>query len=463
MTVSSNPRQAVRFCLALAVCAVLASAATPASAQSIAGRFVAQNQQGGTIVLILIQDAQRQLTGSLTAGNASFKVEGMVDEDGMGIGAMSGPQATVFFQAELNESQLILTLIEPGSDNMPDYSRTREIAFTRQGDATGTPAPAAGPSRAGGNPLAKQTADPFVGSFTGNQIALELSRGGTGYTGTLTVQGQAYPVTATAQGGRLAGAFTVAGQQYRFEAQIQNNQLMLVSEGTTYQLARAGGGASTPANPLAQGGARAGGGGGGTGLLGNWSCQTGSGAAQLGFVSESQLTFNGEATAYQLVGNVVRVQGDYGPVDYRYQLSGDQLMVTGPDGSSMQCRRQAAAQPGAAGAGGTGMEARLRGRICSFSSSPDGGMSTLYILEFDGQGRFTWGNESSYSGDPGSAYGKNTGNVGTYRVGGLQVGSPIIFTYGNGQSATGYVAHVYQGEITEVRVNDRHYGKTICQ
>ena len=232
MTVSSSPRQALRFCLALAICAALASTATPATAQSIAGRFVAQNQQGGAIVLILIQDAQGQLTGSLTAGNASFKVEGMVDEDGMGIGAMSGPQATVFFQAEINESQLIVTLIEPGSDNMPDYSRTREIAFTRQGDATGAPAPAAGPSRAGGNPLA-QNADPFVGSFTGNQIALELSRGGTGYTGTLTVQGQAYPVTATAQGARLAGTFTAGGQQYRFEAQVQNNQLMLVSEGRT--------------------------------------------------------------------------------------------------------------------------------------------------------------------------------------------------------------------------------------
>ena len=90
-------------------------------------------------------------------------------------------------------------------------------------------------------------------------------------------------------------------------------------------------------------------------------------------------------------------------------------------------------------------------------------MSSLYILEFDGQGRFTWGNESSYSGDPGSAYGRNTGNVGTYRVTGMQVGAPIIFTYGNGKSTTGYVAHIYQGQITEVRVNDRHYGKTICQ
>jgi hypothetical protein len=443
---------------------MLAVGAASATAQNIAGRFVAQNQQGGTIVLILMQDAQRQLTGSLTAGNASFKVEGMVDEDGTGVGAMSGAQATVFFQAELNGSQLILTLIEPGANNMPDYSRTREIAFTRQGDAEGPAAPAGGAPRAGGNPLA-QSADPFTGTFTGDQIALELSRRGTGYAGTLTVQGQAYPATATAQGNRLAGTFTVAGQQYQFQAQLQNDQLMLVSDGATYQLARAGGGAAAPANPLAAGGGRAGGGGGGSAsLLGTWSCQTGSGSAQLGFVSESQLTFNGEATAYQLVGSVVRVQGDYGPVDYRYQLSGDQLVVTGPDGSSMQCRRgQAGSQPGTGGAALTGMEGRLRGRVCSFSSSADGGMSTLYSLEFDGQGHFTSGNESSYSGDPGSAYGRNRGNVGTYRIGGLQVGSPIIFVYPDGKSATGYVGLVEQGEITAVRVNGRLYGKTICQ
>jgi len=342
---------------------VLIGLQTPAAAQSIAGRFVAQNPQGATIVLVFNQDAQGQLTGSLSSGQTTFQIEGMVDEEGVAVGAMSGPQAAVFFQAETDGRQLLLTLIEPGPDNMPDYSQTQQVLFTRDVSAGAAPTPTApAPTPQGGNPF---------------------GRGG----------------AAAAQG---------------------------------------------------------------NGLIGNWSCQTGDGPASLSFRSGNQLTFNGESAPYQVVQGAIRVNGDTGPVDYPYQLNGDQLSVTGPGGWSAQCRRQSAAEAPMAAPGATGMEGYLQGRLCSFSSSPDGGMSTLYIAEFDGQGRFRWGTESSFSSDVGSAYGRNPGNMGTYRVTAVQVGAPIYFTLG-GETVTGQVKWVYQGAITEFEADGRHYGKGICQ
>jgi len=193
---------------------------------------------------------------------------------------------------------------------------------------------------------------------------------------------------------------------------------------------------------------------------------------QLAFVSEGQLSYNGESIPYQLVGNAIRVAGEWGPMDYSYQLSGDDLQVSGADGTSLRCRRQqqgaaqAGGMPGVSG-GGTGMERYLQGRVCSYSSSPDGGYSTQHLLEFDGQGRFYFGVETAWDVPETTGISRNWGdgqNIGTYQVTGANRGDAVYLRFPDGRVGTARVYHVYQGEITELFLEgpDRHYGKSLC-
>jgi hypothetical protein len=407
------------------------------------------------VTLTLRQAVDGQLTGTMSGNGTEFRVEGMVEE-GVAMGAITSAQGGLLFEATLDGDQLTLTLVEVGAGNVPDYSKARTIVLHRAGGAV----PPGGGGVPGASPLAR-AGGPFTGSFSGDGITVAFSGATGSYRGTLTFQGASYPIQGEAQGDRLEGTFTADGQSYPFAAVLEGTGIVLESGGQRYALQRVGG--SPPANPLAtRGGAPAGGG--GSGIIGRWACQTGQGTAQLAFVSDRELVFNGERTSYQMSGATIQVQGEWGPVVYQYTLEGNRLAVSAPDGSAMQCQRQADGV--SAGAPGGGMESMLQGPRCSYSSSPDGGYSTLHKLYFDGQGRFTSGTESAYSGDPGSAYGlSNDPNAGVYRVTGNSKGAGIHLTFPDGSTA---VAHVYfvdsdTGQILELQLNDRLYAPSLCR
>jgi hypothetical protein len=445
--------------LALGACVALLSP-VPGTAQDYTGTYTVANQQGGTVTLALQQGAGGALTGSMTGNGTQFRVEGMVEE-GVAMGAITSGDGGVYFEASLEGNALTLILIEVGAGNAPDYSKTRTLLLQRTG--SGAPAPGAGganPLGAGGNPLGGGN-DPFTGTFAGDGLTLTLSGSTGSYRGTLGFQGTDYPAEARAQGSRLDGSFTAGGQAYPFSAVLQGNNLVLESAGSRYALSRSGP-PPTP-NPLAAPGAAVQPSG-GTGLTGEWSCQTAEGPARLTFLSDRELAFNGERTPYQLSADAIQIPGDWGPAVYRYQLDGDQLSVTDPAGGTMRCQRQANRAGGEAT--GSGMEVMLQGPRCAYSSSPDGGFSSLYKLYFDGQGRFTSGSESSYSGDPGSAYGAtNDANAGVYRVAGLRKGSEIHMRFPDGSTAVAYVYFTDDatGKILEFRLNGRHYAPALCQ
>ncbi|MGD8726386.1 MAG: hypothetical protein PVH40_02010, partial [Gemmatimonadales bacterium] len=309
------------------------------AAQNYSGTYAVQNQQGGLISLTITQDAQGTLTGTMSGNNQQYQVEGMLEE-GIAVGAIYNQQGGVYFEAQLQGAQLLLTLIEPGPDNQPDYTKMQDLVLTRQG-AAGAAGQVQQAPAAGANPLAARQGggDPFAGTFVGDGLSLQLQQTQGGYAGSLTFEGQSFPVQARAQGGQLQGAFTAGGQQYAFQARVQGGSMTLVSDGNSYALTRQGG-APAPAGPPAQRRAAQAGAAGAQGLIGQWSCQTVEGPAQLRFVSNSQLVYNGETAPYELSGNVLRVPGDWGPVEYRFQLQGDRLAITGPDGSTSQCQRQ---------------------------------------------------------------------------------------------------------------------------
>jgi hypothetical protein len=116
----------------------------PASKEPHAGRTEGSGGLSGnyilespsvTLRLSLNQDPDRNLSGTLSSSTgAQFQVEGMV-EDGVGVGMCYGDEGALFFEASPQGTQLAFALIEPDANNMPDYSRARQLVFTRQGES----------------------------------------------------------------------------------------------------------------------------------------------------------------------------------------------------------------------------------------------------------------------------------------------------------------------------------------
>lgn len=90
----------------------------------------------------------------------------------------------------------------------------------------------------------------FGGVYTGDGIRLELKPAdGGALEGTLTVEGEAYPVTARAEGAQFVGSFTAAGERFQFRGTLAGDVLTVMSDGETYRLTRM---AAKPSNPLAK-------------------------------------------------------------------------------------------------------------------------------------------------------------------------------------------------------------------
>ena len=169
------------------LCVVAATAHT----QDFSGTYTTQNQAGGAVTFVLSQSAQGQITGSLSGEGVSYAVQGMLEE-GTAIGTLSSNAGGVYFMAELQENQLMVTLFEPDANNQPDYSRSQHLVFTRAAAAApGNPlaqptSPAAGnplsqPAQpAPGNPLAMQPGAPAAmgeGSLPGWNISYTTPAG----------------------------------------------------------------------------------------------------------------------------------------------------------------------------------------------------------------------------------------------------------------------------------------------
>lgn len=336
-------------------------------------------------------------------------------------------------------------------------------------------------------PTGTLLAQNYSGTFSisnqqGGAVTVTLRQGqgaGGKLTGSMTGNGVQFEVEGMVEDGTAMGAISNASGGVFFEGYLDGNQLTLIlidvgpgnmadySSTQNLLLSRtasggrgrppvAGGG--PPGQPPTGGGGQAQTPGSPEGFMGQWQCQTPQGPARLYFLSQRELVYNGERSPYELGQGVIRVPGDWGPDVYGYSLAGDQLTVTNPDGSRTQCRRAEAVAQG----GGSGMEGLLQGHRCAYSSSPDGGYSTLYRMYFDGQGRFLWGTESSFSGDPGYAYGLNNHpDAGTYQVTGTGRGAAIHITWPDGSQGT---AQVYLGDaqgIYEFQLNGRHFAPAL--
>ncbi len=202
-------------------------------------------------------------------------------------------------------------------------------------------------------------------------------------------------------------------------------------------------------------------------LLGRWEYNSSEGNIVLSFVSENKLVYDGEQVYYTLGNGAFNVNGDFGIVTYPFTLSGDNLTISFPEGYQLTFRR-AQKTSGSQGTGKTGSNkgsvGQLYGKLCFYSGSSTtySSYSRMEYIYFDGNGRFQFWKETSYSSDAGLAYGQDQdpNYIGSYSVN----GDVVTMTFDSGQTN---VLRVYMrqnsGRITELMYKDKLYATGLCE
>lgn len=203
-------------------------------------------------------------------------------------------------------------------------------------------------------------------------------------------------------------------------------------------------------------------------LIGRWEYTSAEGQIVLSFISENTLVYDGEQVNYYLDNGAFNVNGDYGIVAYPYTLSGNNLTISFPEGYQLTFKR-AQKTSGGQGTGNLssskgGNAGQLSGKLCFYSGSSTtySSYSRMEYIYFDGNGRFQFWKETSYSSDAGLAYGQDQdpNYVGSYSVN----GNVVTMTFDSGHTNILKV-HFRQknGRITELMYKDKLYAAGLCE
>ncbi len=123
-------------------------------AQSYSGTYVTRNDQGGTVTLVLKEDASGKVSGSLNGNGSSFMVQAQVISDGI-LGNATSAGGTLMLAAQIDGPGLKVLLAEPLANGQPNIAAAKRFAMTRT--STSTPlaqAPSAPQSANPMNPMA---------------------------------------------------------------------------------------------------------------------------------------------------------------------------------------------------------------------------------------------------------------------------------------------------------------------
>jgi hypothetical protein len=114
--------------------AIAALACASAAAQNYSGTFTTTNQQGGTVTLVLKQDAQSQVKGTLTGNNNTFQVAAQATPQGL-MGTVTGQQGNLYLIAQYEGASLVVILAEPGPNGQANLQSARRLVFAKAGAA----------------------------------------------------------------------------------------------------------------------------------------------------------------------------------------------------------------------------------------------------------------------------------------------------------------------------------------
>jgi len=220
-------------------------------------------------------------------------------------------------------------------------------------------------------------------------------------------------------------------------------------------------------------------------LLGCWQCREAGQRVTLEFESETRLLHNSEPANYQAGPEIIRVQFQGTLIDYYYRLEDERLLIFGPDGSLIQCRKtskppQAAqpsgqvqqvhppgpqpqgwppyAKPPTPPGGYTGNESDLASLVWKFAGkwshytphrethlylAPDGSYSDSSDASFGGQLYDQGGYQTGSWAGAGSDRSKGR----WYITGTLRQGRIILTEQDGSQVELAYQVHIKNGEI----------------
>ena len=177
-------------------------------------------------------------------------------------------------------------------------------------------------------------------------------------------------------------------------------------------------------------------------LGGSWQCRSAEGAHTLVFKDSSTLLFDGEASAYSIMGDTLLVQDEGGVSPYYYQLQGNTLAVQFPDGSRLHCTRDTGtkkappAQKAAPGANNTTLARQIAGTWWGYAGSterklglcPDGSYRDYTESSYSGHSYDSGGNETMNWGAAGAR-----GNSGRWTIQGDTQSGTINVQTNNGK------------------------------
>jgi len=197
-------------------------------------------------------------------------------------------------------------------------------------------------------------------------------------------------------------------------------------------------------------------------LSGKWVANSGSEQVSLEFISQNQLRYNGEILYYQVVGSTIRVADEYfGYVDYPYSLKNKTLYVTFPEGYTLKFQHPKKVKQSTKQKDNSNNDTSLlQGQLCSYSSSYNGGYSHSDKLYFDGNGRYSTGQQTYSSGDAGNYVNEGSSSGGgSYSVSGVN----IFVHVDGGDSFNGKVTQrASNGDITGIEVNGKIFATGLC-
>jgi len=115
------------------------------AADNYTGTYVS-DPQFGPVTLVLSQDAQGQVQGTMSGTDMELRIQGVREPQGIG-GTVSAHGIQMKFMGELKGNQLLLKLIDLNEYGQPDYDTAETLILRRQGSAVSL-APEAQPDTA---------------------------------------------------------------------------------------------------------------------------------------------------------------------------------------------------------------------------------------------------------------------------------------------------------------------------
>jgi hypothetical protein len=182
--------------------AILTLLAPGVAAQGYAGTYTTINAAGRPVTLVLRQDAQGAVAGTMVVDQIRAELKGSPQERAI-VGIINGLGESMYFQAELDGEALTFVLVPADAQGNPNYDAAQQMAFRRgsanlpadEAPETADPSPAVAAPGGGsgadglgdGTPLANE----WVAHLAGKKVTV-MDRYSSGTAGGYTSRTDVY-------------------------------------------------------------------------------------------------------------------------------------------------------------------------------------------------------------------------------------------------------------------------------